>query len=367
MTEVNQSTPSAESGEQPHTVDEAVKAVEAEEAQPQEPEIDVDNTSIDDLVNMEPEKLQALLESEPSKEGEEEKEVAQPEGVEPQKKPGKVDMIPKPRFDEVLVDRNKLEEENLALKEKVAFLSGVAAGAKVAESKPATPSVDPIQEVVAKIQELDATVERQILDASAAFDAGDIGMADYEKKKASILKNASIIKGGLYKKRDNLIAERNRPSPEQVLQQIEGDPDLQAATRNLVADNPWLSDLPDAQYDDLAELAVIRLKKQGYEIRQDSETQWNIRWTIAQMGKELGLDRLYSPSVSTPAPKTNGYTPTPNEVAKKKMAAQQPPIPTLGGVTAPVKINENIDVDKATIDELANLPASTLQKMAGLS
>lgn len=373
---MNQSVQSAEDGTLPHTVDEAVKIAEAEEAQSAEQSVDVENTSIDELMKMDPGQLAALLDKKEPTQGADTVPAAEAdtqEGGEPQGD-NRVTMIPKPRFDEVLSDRNKLAEENAKLKEEKAFLSGVTVGAKVTGQPTQEPTSDPLKEVAQKLEELDATVQANITATAAQFDNGDITLADFEKKKLEIHRNAKTIQNGLLNRRERIITERNKPSPEQQLQNIESDPDLVAATKGLIQENPWFANVPDENYEELAQLAQIRLVKQGIPIRNDAETQWNIRWTMAEIGKQFGYDRVYGgggnpspaqPPKITPATKP-GYTPTPEQkAAKRELERNTPPAPTLGGQVAPVKIgSDEIDVDSMSVEELSKLPASVLQKLS---
>lgn len=381
----NQSVQSAEDGQQPHTVDEAVKAVEAEQAQP-EPAIDIEKTSVDDLVNMDPAKLQALLEQN----GDIDPGASTVEGGTPADtvnsgEPGategadshgesKVAMIPKPRFDAVLTEKNNLAAENMKLREEKAFLAGVAAKTTTqADSQPQV-AVDPIKEINDKIVEIDKTVEQEIEKVAKQFDNGDITLVDFEREKKKINQNARVLITGQINRRNKLLAERNKPTPEQIQAEIDNDPDLIAARSDLVKENPWITNTPDNVLDELAQLAQIRLVKQGVEIKQDVDTQWKISWTLAQIGKELGYATVYAEKPGTPAApaptvKTanNGYSPTPAQTsAKKQLATQTPPLPTMGGSTGPLKPGTDVNVEETSVDDLAKLPASTLQKMAGL-
>jgi hypothetical protein len=375
----NQSVQSAEDGAQPHTVDKAVEAAEAVEAQEANPTINVEDTSIDDLVKMDPEKLKALLED--KKEAAPEGEAADtvPAGADTQEggEPHgdtKVTMIPKPRFDEVLSDRNKLADKVAILEKEKAFLSGVAVGAKVPGTPDTAPATDPLKEVDKKLRELDTSVQATILSLTEAFDKGDITLTEFKKREFDANRNAKTIQHGLKNRRDRILSDRNKPSPEQQLQDIESDPDLIEATKGLIQANPWFANVPDENYEELAQLAQMRLVKQGIPIGNDAETQWNIRWTMASIGQQLGYDKVYGgggnppsakPSGTPPAQKP-GYTPTPEQkAAKRDLDRNTPPPPNLGGASHPVKIDTaDLDLDTMSVDDLSKLPAATLQRMA---
>lgn len=258
--------------------------------------------------------------------------------------------IPKARFDEVNQARREAEERAAELERQAVFMAGqleALRGGKPAdgEQQQQTEQQDPR---ATKIAELDALYE--------AYDSGEIGMADLKKRERALQAEVAEIE-----------REMRRPRPEQIVQAIQADPYLQDRTAALEAENAWLEHVPPAAIQTaLVPMARAMLAEQGVQLRADARSTFLLRQAVVAAGKILGLDKgvpSQTPSNQATNQATNGPT-VDQRRAKLDLARNHPPAVTTAGTGSPAEPFSAADLDRMSDADLANLPASVLERIA---
>lgn len=282
---------------------------------------------------------------------EEDGQPAQPEQPDPTppapetpKEPDQI-AIPKQRLDEVLSELRAARERENEKDRQLAYLAGQVEARKTAtpDAAPQTPQQDPVADHEAKI---DTLYER--------YDAGEIGMAELKREERTLLRE-----------RDAIVAERSKPSPEQVAQTIASDPYLQEKTAELESQNAWLNNVPPVVVQhSLLPLAYQMLADKGIAIGNDVRSTLALRFAVVQAGKVLGLDQR-GQGQSLPVDKTPAQPTADQRRQKVELARNHPPaMQTAGTGAASGQTYSPEDIDKMSDVDLASLPASILEQLA---
>lgn len=253
--------------------------------------------------------------------------------------------IPKQRFDEVLSEMRQMRERDLEKDRQIAFLAGQIEARKTGTPADPVPAQqqDPIAEAEAKIDAL-----------YQSYDAGEIGMAELKRQERD-----------LQRKRDTLEAERNKPSPQQVAQQIASDPYLLEKTTQLETENPWLASLaPKAVQHSLLPYAYQLLADRGITVGNDVRSTLALRYAVVQAGKELGFDQRGQGASLLVDQKPQ--MPTVDQRRQKNdLARTHPPAITNAGTgAANGQSYTAADIDRLSDVDLMSLPASLLEQIA---
>ena len=297
---------------------------------------------------------EAAAVEQPAPEEKEEGEPAQPEQPDPtppapeQPKEPESIHVPKARLDQVLSELKQLRERDAEKDRQLAYFAGQlhAKGTPTAEGQPAESQADPVAEHDAKI---DSLYEK--------YDSGEIGMAELKKQERALLRE-----------RDAIVAERSKPSPEVVAQQIATDPYLTEKTAEIERQNPWLNNVPAPVIQhSLLPFAYQILADQGVKVGADVRSTLMLRAAVVQAGKILGLDQRGGQQQGTSLPvDQRPQAPTADQRRQKvELARNHPPsMQTAGTGAASGQTYSPEDIDKMSDVDLASLPASILEQLA---
>jgi cell division septum initiation protein DivIVA len=304
-----------------------------------------------ELQRLEAEAAAEVAGTPPEPEQTEQPEPAQPDPIPEPEQPREPESIhvPKARLDQVLQELKALRERDAEKDKQLAYFAGQlhAGGSRPSEGQQAVQQADPVAENEAKI---DGLYER--------YDSGEIGMAELKRQERQLLKE-----------RDAIVAERSRPSPEQVAQQIQSDPYLAEKTAQLEAANPWLDNVPPAIVQhSLLPLAYQILAEQGIKPGADVRSTLVLRHAVVHAGKILGLDQRagQQPQANSLPVDPRPPAPTPEQRRQKlDLARTHPPAMASAGTGAATgQTYTTEDIDKMSDVDLAALPASVLEQLA---
>lgn len=385
----------AKSDDKPHAADSAIKEIEDQDANNDKSESITEETSVRELSKLSTEELQKFLDSDEDidldtldkssgKAGEGKGD--DPEGLDTLSGDKGSPTIPKPRFDEVNARVKEKEDRIAALeadlaksRENEAYLRGLSEGRKSpgqgGDSQGDNASkVDPIKQLDTKLLQINRDYEAALDEIITKFDDGDINMKTFELEKRKLGQIAGKLQRSVVAERQALIEERNNkentPDPKSVVEQINANPRLRAATEKLVEDNPWINHVPPEGVDMLYNVALIEMEKRKIPNEPTAESTYQLRKLMFMAGKKFGFDKINAASgmpgkVDNLNAAPGGDKPTVEQRKEKlELANQHPAAPGTGGTNAPTDTLNHINYDTVSVRELANmLPTSQMQKM----
>ena len=279
---------------------------------------------------------------------------------------GPVPMIPKPRLDEVIAERERANEQVAYLRGQLEATQRLVPQAPAAPAAPEPPPKPTPAQVLARVDELKLATAEQ-------FDAGEITAKEMAEKNIRLDRAAAAA-------REELILAR-LPKQEPVNPNSGDDLYLLTATVALEKDHPWLYAFPDdpnkpeiksPEWKFMEDRARADLVAAG--LHDDGTALYNYRFRerIAVLSDTYGPRFFpdFKPG-TTPAPAAQGApsaTAT-ARAAKLDLAANMPPdLNALAGAGNGTGALTDTQIEGMDDDEiLANLPAATRNKMLGIT
>jgi hypothetical protein len=285
-----------------------------------------------------------------------------------------------------------LRKENKELKESNSRLEGYREAAS--QFAPANVNAPPAKTPEKEIEELqdynrrvseNFNVQRKKL--AAMVDSGDLSMVDFLDREELLRQQTQSLQTKLSTRMNSIQEEANRPTPEQVRQMVENDPYLVSNTEALVQRNPWINNLPDATFEALRQAALASMKELKLPVNETSQSVWNMRQAMVNIGQQYGYDRAFLQPMTAPAPAPqpapqhpqmpNMTLPTGNQAAvtaqqraeKLQLSNSHPPSPAMTGLSNLNGSSQPFqsaapNVEGMTALEIANsLPKETLDRI----
>lgn len=277
-----------------------------------------------------------------------------------------VPTIPKPRFDEVLGERDKLREENAFLRGKAEGLAHRAPGATPGAPDPDPATLTPEQRIGA--------IRTRKQDLAAQFDSGDITLKDYETQRDALDDQVHAVR------EESLIA-KVKPAA------ASSDLYLDSATAEIEAAHPWVGVLDAvgtpadwAYFKAMANesLAARNVNLVAGDPRSSFELRKEMAALIDQYGPALLTERAKAKNVALPGAKPAAAAPAPgerplSEAAKQRLAKlnlheQHPPnVGTMNGTLPANGQFDDAQIERMTETEYDALPASVRNRLKGIS
>lgn len=281
-------------------------------------------------------------------------------------------MIPKPRFDEVLTERDQYRQHANYLQGVVdtqthIIRNGAAPGATPLPGASPTPQGPTMDEQITQ-------VEAKKLELAQKFDDGDLSTREYQEQNLTLDRQLR----GLTDARSTALIEQARATATTATQKVLLEGQVSAAALDIQRNHPYVAEIdrhPNgaAIWNMLTSEAKQTLFAKGINPDDGSAAS-----RVALMNEKAALTDKYGPSLTgkTIAPATSS-TPTPQPApgksptalareAKIEVSTQQPPASGQLGSSGLTNQITDEDILKMSQDEIANLPASVLRRYAGI-
>jgi hypothetical protein len=292
----------------------------------------------------------------------------------PQQPSASAPMIPKPRFDEVLSERDRAAQD-------AAYWRGVAEARGQAPSPgqpPQQPQQTPEQRIAALHQNIDALATR--------FDNGEITMSEYTRQQRELTTQEQAI-------RDEALAAKLKPANQPAPKSSSGDElYLDTLTGQLEAAHPWvavfdrLGQSAEPEWNYLLQRATDVLIQKGIDPGSGKIATYELRKEVARLADELGPSligaRAQAQGISlpgSPSPQQpNGQVPNGKpalsstaQARQTKLQLQNEAPPNLQALTgAPGNATGEptaAQLEAMSDEDIGKLPDSIRRKLLGVS
>lgn len=288
----------------------------------------------------------------------------EPKGDEPQQP---TPMIPKQRFDEVLSRQAEIERQNAFLQGQLMALRNRDPSAGQGQQGQQTQ-----QQRQPTLEEVQAEIRKQQDDIAAKFDDGTLTYSEMQKQMRDLNDREYQIR------EQQLLQKVPKPQPQQQPQpqpQQTGDSlYLDQLTAQLEQEHPYVGMIEnDSDFNWLVGKAREQLEQQGVRLDNSDTAKYQLRKQVAVLSDQYG-PMLTGKQLPAKEQKPSG----PSDAAqarlnKMQMRQDMPPdlsrIPSQGGANQAGEPGELSDsqIEAMSDDEIAALPASTQNRMLGIS
>jgi len=264
-----------------------------------------------------------------------------------------------------------LEAENVRLREEAAYRAGKVDALQTKAD--AAPDIDPELVIQQNLQTLEANYDQAVTALAEKFDNGELSAKEWREEESKLQKAKSRLQGDFLNKLDEVRSQKNAVPVESLWENAGKDSSFIEFANRLVADNPWVSKLPNDLASDLNNKAVEYLETKGITLsssptyREILQYRADVSAAVVEVGKSWKLDKAFSEERAAPAT----TSPNPNAVDPVKLQSKldiinkgQPPSPTLAGVSLPTSAIAGLpkdidfnDLEKMTPELLEQLLA----------
>lgn len=280
-------------------------------------------------------------------------------------RPARSPMVPKARFDEALGERDKLREEKAYLQGQLDALGHkpAASGQPGAQQPPAQQTPD--QRIAAVHTEIDALAVK--------FDAGEMSMAEFKRQERELEAKVHTI-------REEVLTSKIKPAGEGS-----GDLYLSQATAQLEGAHPWTHVFEavgtEADWAFLKARAIENLTDANVSLK-GSVGKLSLREEMAKLADEYGPSMVGKKATAKgiALPGQTPQTPQPQDATAAAAAAVKarqdklalrnaapPNVAAMSGGGGAADALSDARVEAMTDDEYDALPASTRNRLKGIS
>lgn len=239
---------------------------------------------------------------------------------------------------------------------RAAYYQGLAEANKAATTPAAPAQADPVDTINRQIADVVKSKQESLDALYVEYDKGTMLLADMKRKEQEIEGNYYRTLAPLASYREQVIADRNRPDPARVHEDINSDPWLKEQTDKLLGENAWVNALAEPLFEQLKAAALRQIEAQtGRPVAPTVRDTMTLRQTIVALGKQWNLDKMPATAAASNKPSAEQI------LAKLDLANNHPPsINKTGASVLSEMSGEGVD----DFEKLAALPTEELNRLA---